>query len=50
MLGSTDIFDAARHDALVRLETTHLEQATGAVGYLIKEECNVGIIPILQFA
>ena len=44
------VFEAARHDALVRLETTQLEQATGAVGYLIKEECNVGIIPILQFA
>ena len=38
------VFEAARHDALVRLETTQLEQATGAVGYLIKEECNVGII------
>ena len=38
------VFEVARHDALVRWETTMLEQYTGAPGYLIKEECNVGII------
>ena len=38
------IFEQARYDALVAWEVNELERYAGAALYLVKEECNIGII------
>ena len=40
------IFEQARYDALVAWEVNELERYAGAASYLVKEECNIGIISL----